>query len=275
MSHRYRVAPSNGYSPIVNPSVAPLKWLDFGLLRLDGGQRWERALAGVEACLVILGGRCHVRHGGGEWRDLGARDNVFGGRATAAYLPPGTRVEVEAAAPAEVAVCTAPAEAGGDPLLIRPEQVATRTVGAGNWTREVQDILVNNVPTTARRLLVGETYNAPGNWSSYPPHKHDVANPPAEVELEEVYHFRVNPAQGFGLQRLYRPEDGLDEVYTVESGDTVVIPRGYHPVAAAPGYTVYYLWMLAGPQRVMKPNDDPAHAWVKSLPAAGRPGVNR
>jgi 5-deoxy-glucuronate isomerase len=114
----------------------------------------------------------------------------------------------------------------------------------------------------AKKLLVGETYNIPGGWSSYPPHKHDVYSPGEEVCLEEIYHFRIDPPQGFGFQRIYSPERDLDEAYSIENGDTVIIPCGYHPVAAAPGYTLYYLWGLAGEKREMRPREDPGHAWV-------------
>jgi 5-deoxy-glucuronate isomerase len=113
----------------------------------------------------------------------------------------------------------------------------------------------------AQRLLIGETYNPPGLWSSYPPHKHDVQQPPQETKLEEVYHFRLNPPQGFGLQRVYG--DGFDECYTAQDRDTVVITKGYHPVVGAPGYQLYYLWILAGEERTMHPRDDDAHAWAK------------
>lgn len=255
-------SPREGYQPIIDRAQAGLEYLDFGLLRLGQGMRHTLDFPEVEAALVILGGTCHLTGEGFSWRDAGKRDSVFSGRATAAYLPAGSRVEVEGASRAvQIAVCTSPARPGGKPQLVTPDEVSTRTVGSGTYEREVQDIILDNVP--AQRLLVGETFNKPGCWSSYPPHKHDVANLPTEVKLEEVYYFQVNPQQGFGIQRIYSPEAGLDESYAVQDGDTVIIPRGYHPVAAAPGYTVYYLWMLAGEERVMKPNDDPRHAWVK------------
>jgi 5-deoxy-glucuronate isomerase len=109
---------------------------------------------------------------------------------------------------------------------------------------------------------VGETYNPPGLWSSYPPHKHDEHRPPEESKLEEVYHFRVKPSRGFGIQRVYG--QGLDETYAVQDRDTVVITRGFHPVASAPGYSLYYLWVLAGDERLMCPREDPEHAWISS-----------
>ena len=119
--------------------------------------------------------------------------------------------------------------------------------------------------TTPQRLLLGETINPPGNWSSYPPHRHDRHNPPDEVDLEEVYLFRVNPAGGFGIQIRYELDgDRAEESFLVRDDDVAVIRSGFHPVAAASGYELYYLWVMAGEGRVMMPHLDPAHAWVQN-----------
>jgi 5-deoxy-glucuronate isomerase len=113
----------------------------------------------------------------------------------------------------------------------------------------------------AGRLLLGETINPPGAWSSYPPHKHDHEAPPEEVRLEEVYLFKVDPAGGFGVQVHY--EAGVEEAVVVRDDDVAVIRSGYHPVVGAPGYSLYYLWIMAGDGRQMIPHFDPAHAWVQ------------
>ncbi len=145
------------------------------------------------------------------------------------------------------------------PALPVRAAVSVRTVGQGTFRRHIHDIAVpEKLP--AARLIVGETHNAPGFWSSYPPHKHDEHRPPEESKLEEVYHFRVKPPQGFGIQRVYG--DGFDETYAVQDRDTVAITEGFHPVAAAPGYLLYYLWILAGEERAMSFREDPAHSWV-------------
>jgi len=268
----YRVPPQSGCATIISRAQAHLEYLEFDLARLAAGEEWQGATGDCEAALVILGGRCDIASEGDAWENLGTRADVFDGKATAVYLPPQRSFVVRArAGGAQVAVCKAVSDAGGSPSqrpagkaqVIRPEDVRARAVGAGNWRREVQDIVGANV--AARRLLVGETYSEPGCWSSYPPHKHDQAASPDEVKLEEIYYFRMHPAQGFGIQRIYSGDGDLDEVYAIRDGDAVVIPKGYHPVAAAPGYRVYYLWMLAGPERVMRPRDDPDHAWVHQL----------
>jgi 5-deoxy-glucuronate isomerase len=114
-------------------------------------------------------------------------------------------------------------------------------------------------------LLVVEVFTPSGNWSSYPPHKHDVSNMPHEADLEEIYYYRIDPPTGFGLQRLYTADREFDEAYVINDSDVLLVPKGYHAFAVAHGYTGYYLNVLAGaqPQRTMQPADDPAHAWVR------------
>jgi 5-deoxy-glucuronate isomerase len=135
-------------------------------------------------------------------------------------------------------------------------------VGRHNWKRTCHDIIPGGFP--AKYLVVGETFNPPGNWSSVPPHCHEKDNLPVESLQEEVYYFKMSPSQGFGLQRMYTDDRSIDECYAIQDNDTVALPRGYHPIAAAPGYRLYYLWVLAGPKRAMVPRDDPAHAWLKN-----------
>lgn len=264
MNLRFHLPRQAGYVTAIPRQETGLEYLEFGLLRLNEGGQWQGETGDYEAAVVILGGRCDIRSADDRWENLGRRADVFEGKATALYLPPHRSLSVTACGGGvTLAVCKALSESGGAPQLVLPEDVKSRTVGAHNWRREVQDIVGANV--AAGRLLVGETYNEPGAWSSYPPHKHDAASPPDEVKLEEIYYFRVQPAEGFGIQRIYTADGSMDEVYAIRDGDAVVIPRGYHPVAAAPGYRVYYLWMLAGPERVMRPRDDPDHAWVHAL----------
>ena len=144
--------------------------------------------------------------------------------------------------------------------------MVAKQAGRDNWQRTVYSALAEDVP--AQRLLAGETLNPPGNWSSFPPHKHDRSNPPGEALLEEIYFFRIKPAQGFGLMWTYTAAgdpDGFSTAFVVEDGDTVLLPKGYHPVVAAPGYELHYTWVLAGEERRYGAwADDPRHAWVKN-----------
>ena len=147
--------------------------------------------------------------------------------------------------------------------LVTPEDVATSLRGGGNASRQIVDIIRPDFP--ADKLVVVEVYTPGGNWSSYPPHKHDVHNPPAEVDLDEIYYYRIDrPREGFALQRLYSPDKSQDFTVRAEDGDAVLVRSGYHPVVAGPGYNVYYLNFLAGTSRTLAGTEDPNHVWLKS-----------
>jgi len=261
-----------GYSAIVSPENSELKFTEFGHLFLpDQGRRWKGETGGKEAVLTVFGGKCSVNIEGSagqevSYETIGSRSDVFSGRPTMVYLPRKVRYEVVAeSANLDIGISMALSDMNRPPVLVKPEDVIERSVGTWNWRRKVYTSIGDNVK--AQRLIVGETLNPPGNWSSFPPHKHDEKRV-EEAPLEEVYMFRVKPSQGFGIQRIYTsPDDGdpINEVYVVENNDVVVIPRGYHPVVAAPGYQLYYLWILAGEERKYGAwSDDPNHSWVKN-----------
>jgi 5-deoxy-glucuronate isomerase len=209
-----------------------------------------------EIALVVLGGGCRVTAEGESW-ELGGRASVFAGMPWALYLPRDTRYTVEG--DAEIAVCAARCELRREPLLVRPEDVEVEVRGAGNATRQINHIIKPEFP--AERLLVVEVFTPSGNWSSYPPHKHDEDRAPDEVVLEETYYYRTD---GFAVQRLYSPRHDLDLTCTVHDGDLVLVPFGYHTTAAAHGYDLYYLNALAGDQRSMAAADDPALHWTRA-----------
>ncbi len=261
MSLLYKYPKKSGYWPVVSKkNCKHLKFIEFGILNLSKGDSFQEETKDKEVVLVLLSGRCTIKCGDKEFRALGKRKDVFSGSAYALYLSPQTVYQVFAQSKLEIAICQAPSDIISEPLLITPKQIKVRSAGRENWRREIQDIVLDNVK--AKYLLVGETFNPPGNWSSYPPHKHDEDNFPQEVKLEEIYYYKLSPPQGFGMQRIYTADKELDETYLVENNDTVVIPRGYHPVVAAPGYSLYYLWVLAGKRRKMVSHDDPQHSWV-------------
>jgi 5-deoxy-glucuronate isomerase len=204
---------------------------------------------------VLQEGTGRVEVAGQSW-EVSRRD-VFAEPATALYLPPGADLAVTASTPLEAIVVSAPADAGGPPVLVTADRVQVNQRGAGDFHREVHDLFVHD--DVAKRLMVGETFNPAGNWSSYPPHKHDGRD--GEPRLEEVYHYRVDPRHGFGLQTLYTA-DGEAVTHMVRDGDAVVIPYGYHPICAPPGYRLYYLWALAGERRALAVHEDPEHSWI-------------
>ena len=238
----------------VTPASAGWSHLSFRVERAP----FEGRAEDEEVALVVLGGRCTVEAEGSRW-ELGGRASVFDGMPWALYLPLGSAYRVEGAA--EVAVCGARCETRREPVLVRPEDVEIEVRGAGNATRQINHILKPEFP--AERLLVVEVYTPSGNWSSYPPHKHDEDRPPGEVVLEETYYFRAPDPAAFAVQRLYSPRHGLDLTETVRDGDLLLVPWGYHTTAAAHGYDLYYLNALAGDRRSMAAADDPELAWVR------------
>ena len=244
---------------IVTPEQAG-DLIGLALADLDAGGVFESA-GELETVVVILSGVADVEAAGERLGTAGGRSSVFEGPGYAIYAPPGTPLRLTATEPVQLAIATAPEGPGGwsKARIIGPGDQRLAEVGKGNWTRNVRTIL--GPENAAGRLLLGETINPPGNWSSYPPHKHDVEAPPDEVRLEEVYLFKVDPPEGFGVQVRY--DDAGSEAFTVRDGDAVVIRSGYHPVVAAPGYSLYYLWVMAGDGRQMIPHLDPAHAWVQ------------
>jgi 5-deoxy-glucuronate isomerase len=213
----------------------------------------------AEVAAVVLSGVVEI-DGLGR---AGGRGGVFDGPGHTVYAPPGTPLRLRAVGgPAQVAVASAPLGGGtpGKARIIGPADQQIDERGEGNWARTVRTIL--GPGDDAGRLLLGETINPPGNWSSYPPHKHDTHEPPREVKMEEVYLFKLDPPGGFGVQIRY---DGQgEECFTVRDGDVAAIPAGYHPVVAAPGYSLCYLWVMAGEGRQLIPYLDPQHAWVQT-----------
>jgi 5-deoxy-glucuronate isomerase len=235
--------------------------LSLAVAELRAGETLERS-DGDELVAVVLDGVVDANVGGEDLGRAGGRSEPFSSPGHAVYAPAPAPLGLTAVTEtARVAVVgAAPGDAPGGPArIIGPGDQTVATVGRGNWERTVRTIVGPNQP--AARLLVGETINPPGNWSSYPPHKHDEQRPPDEVSLEEVYFFKVEPDGGFGIQLLYEP--GSEQAFTVRDGDVAVIRSGYHPVAAAPGYRLYYLWALAGEGRELIPWFDPQHAWVQ------------
>ena len=238
------------------------EYLSFENLKLEAGGRREGQTADRELGLVVLGGRCSVESSQGTWRDLGKRAHVFDGKPYTLYLPPRTRFQISTEAGCDLALCYAQAEEEHDARLVTPEQVQVEIRGGGNATRQIHHMIRPEFPV--HRLLIVEVYTPAGNWSSYPPHKHDVHNPPDEVDLEEIYYYRVRRAEGYAIQKVYTRDRRIDATLTVRDGELVLVPEGYHPVVAAHGYDVYYLNALAGSARSMAASDDPDYAWVRS-----------
>jgi 5-deoxy-glucuronate isomerase len=232
---------------------------------LAAGARHEFTTTGMEMAVLPLSGSLRVEAGGQRF-DLGGRTSVFDRVTDWAYVPIDAEVRLTATAgPVEVALPGAVATRRFDPARVPAEAVAVEIRGAGPATRQVNNFMSPDVFDGADKLMAVELLTPDGNWSSYPPHRHDDS-PECPVNNEEIYYFRIAGAGGFGLHRTYTPDGTVDVNVRVGDGDVFLIPRGYHgPCVAAPGYPMYYLNVLAGPsaERSMAFCDDPAHHWVR------------
>ena len=251
----------SGDTLVVTPESTGFEYLSLRIRKILRGERLSSETGSSELGIVVLGGRCSVESTAGSWFDFGSRANVFEGLPTALYLPIETKFVIVPETDCEVALCFSRAEEKYAAQLIKPDDVEVEVRGGANATRQINHILKPEFP--AQRLLIVEVYTPSGNWSSYPPHKHDVHSPPDEVDLEEIYYYKIDRPEGYAIQRVYTPDGRINETLTVRDGELVLVPEGYHPVVAAHGYNVYYLNALAGSARSMAASDDPAYAWVR------------
>jgi 5-deoxy-glucuronate isomerase len=244
----------------VTPQSAGWTYVGFDVWELEPPDFVQGGKDDREVCLVFVTGKGKVAVDGKEFGELGERLSPFDGAPWAVYVPAGAVWSVTAATDLTLAVCTAPGGGSYSPRVIPPGSHPQITRGKGSNTRYVTDILPEGDP--AHSLLVVEVITPGGNTSSYPPHKHDTDNLPAESLLEETYYHRVRPPQGFAMQRVYTDDRSLDEALAIEDGDVTLVPRGYHPVAAVHGYDLYYLNTMAGPKRTWKFHNAPEHEWL-------------
>jgi len=251
----------------ITPSDAGWEHLHFAVRRLAPGERWVQATGPHEYGLVVLGGLCSVDSSRGRWDVLGRRPDVFHGMPYALYLPRDTEFTLTSIGTGcEVAYGWCPSEGSHSPALVTPAQVAVEIRGGGNATRQINSLIPPGFD--CHRLVVVEVYTPSGNWSSYPPHKHDAHHVAPdgtllEADLEEIYFYQIDRPEGYAIQRVYTKDGRLGETIVARHGDLVLIPEGYHPVVSAHGYTTYYLNVLAGSAQSLANSDDPDYAWIK------------
>jgi 5-deoxy-glucuronate isomerase len=262
-----RPAAATGEYMRVTPATAGWEQLHFAVRRMASGERWQQETGEAEYALVVLGGICSVASSRGRWPRIGRRPDVFSGMPYALYLPRHTAFTLEAVSDnVEVAYGWCAGSQDHAAHLVTPDQVGVEIRGGGNASRQIHDMLPPGFP--CQRLVVVEVYTPSGNWSSYPPHKHDVhrvddAGNLLEADLEEVYFYKLDPPEGYAYQRVYTADGRLDELVMARNNDLVLVPEGYHPVVSAHGYTTYYLNFLAGSAQSLANTDDPAYAWIK------------
>lgn len=256
-----------GISEVVSKADG-LQSLQLSMLQLAPGETYHGRFEDQETAFVILSGTCTVVGGSQVFSNIGGRREVFDGPGYTVYLPAGCEFDVTAHTWMEAALGSTPAQPGGHPLLIQPGDVQRSSRGVLNWRRNIWDVMPPDFPS--QHMVVVEVITPPGNWSSVPPHRHEEDRLPVEVHQEEIYFYRLKPVQGFAMQRIYTDDGTLDEAVVAQHNDAILVPRGYHPVAVAPGYTCYYLNFLSGNLKATAPRDDPQHAWLKSFEVIAR-----
>ena len=257
----------------ITPYSAGWDFISFQARRLSMGNTWSFNSSENELAIVILSGAISVNSNRGRWDGI-ERENVWTSAATALYLPRGSEFTITAARDSEFAVAWVPTDEDHEPWLIQPQDISISIRGGDNVSRQINDLLPPGSPV--HRLILVEVYTPGGNWSSYPPHKHDVhlageGGNLVEADLEEVYFYKIDKPEGYAYQRVYTDENSplqqagypIDALVKAENNCAVLIPEGYHPVVSAPGYTTYYLNVLAGSAQSLANQDDPHYSWVK------------
>ena len=257
----------------ITPEEAGWDYIYFQARRLSAGRSWSFQSGEHELAIVILSGKFSVASNRGEWLGI-ERESVWTGAATAVYLPRHTQFTITAEQDSEYAVTWVATDEDHDPWLIQSQDVSVSVRGGDNVSRQINDLLPPGSPV--HRLVLVEVYTPSGNWSSYPPHKHDVhiedeAGNLIEADLEEVYFYKIDKPNGYAYQRVYTDDNSpmqqagnpIDALVKAENNCAVLVPEGYHPVVSAPGYTTYYLNVLAGSAQSLANQDDPNFTWVK------------
>lgn len=251
----------------VSASLAQWERLNFAARRMRAGETWTHDTGGDEMAIVVLGGRCSVESNHGRWEAVGRRSDVFHGMPFGMYFPRNTKFTLHAQSDdVDLACGWTPVSTDHPAALIHPENVGIEIRGGGNATRQINSILPPGFD--CERLVVVEVYTPSGNWSSYPPHKHDEHRLAAdgrllEADLEEIYFYKFDRPEGYAIQRVYTRDRSLDDIVLARTDHLVLVPEGYHPVVSANGYTTYYLNFLAGSAQSLANSDDPDYAWIK------------
>ena len=254
--------PQTGRVHAISADDAGWTYVGFAEHRLARGQGFTRPADDREVVVVVLEGSADISAGGRHYASLGSRESVFDGPPPPVLLlEPGSEVALTAERDGTtVIVADAPAADTRVTHLFEPGELHVETRGNGITERRIHHLLPPTTP--AGRLILFEVFTPGGNWSSYPPHKHDTEDPPREAYLEELYYYRFKRPRGWGFARIYSADRTLDASFAPTDGDVLLVPRGYHPFGVPAGYDAYYLNVMAGPHRAWHFTLDPDHAWL-------------
>lgn len=253
------------YQSIKNTEVGwPL--LNFETRLIHQGKSWEGYTGNNEYGIILLSGNYKVKTNKGSWETVNGRKDVFSGIAHTLYLPRHTEFSTEATSEIlDLAYGWCETDQDHPVRFKKPDEVSIEIRGGDNATRQINDLMGPGFDS--HRLVAVEVYTPSGNWSSFPAHKHDERiiddkGNLIEAELVETYFYKIDKPQGFAIQRVYTSDGSLDEVAVARNNEVVLIPKGYHPVAAGHGYNVYYLNFLAGSDQSLANTPDPDHQWI-------------
>ena len=253
---------SHGKVHEITPDSAGWRYVGFALWRLRAGETVSETTGDNEVLLVMVEGKAHLTGAGQDWGSLGERMNVFEKTPPhCLYLPNGSEWTAVAETDCVIAIGSAPGKSGHKARRIGPEGITLTQRGKDANTRYINNIAMEN-EDYCDSLLVTEVFTPAGNWSSYPSHRHDEDDFPRITYLEETYYHRLNPSDGFGIQRVYTDDGSLDETMAVKDGDVVLAPRGHHPCGAPYGFEMYYLNVMAGPLRKWRFIPAPEVEWM-------------
>lgn len=274
--HPRKDAEQSGVITTLTAGDAGWQFLNMEARILYKGQRWEHQTNNCEMAIVILGGRCSVESDKGNWPEVGRREHVFDGMPYAVYLPRHSKFAIEPLSDRlELAYCWVETDQDHPAQLITPDRSSIEIRGGHNATRQINSIIPPGFD--CHKIVCVEVYTPSGNWSSYPPHKHDEHRVDEdgkliEGDLEEIYFYKFARPEGYAVQRVYSgdgagedpgaPRGKRDEVMVAIDNSIVLVPDGYHPVCSAYGYDCYYLNFLAGSAQTLACTFDPQYAWT-------------
>lgn len=242
------------------------QYLNFEARLMKKGEVWKGNTGENEYGIILLGGNYSVSTNKGDWRTINGRKNVFAGIAHTLYLPRHTEFALTAESDVlDLAYGWCETDQDFEPVFKRPKEVEIEIRGGDNATRQINSLIQPGFK--CHRLVAVEVYTPSGNWSSFPAHKHDERTVDSEgrlleAALEETYFYKIDKPQGYAIQQVYTEDRSLDELSVARNNDVVLVPKGYHPVAAGHGYNVYYLNFLTGSDQSLANTSDPDHEWI-------------